>query len=433
MANKQRRILRDNKLAQKCISSAKRETDIILKNSSVINGLEYMMVPRFQWDELVIGAKLGQGGFSDVFEVSSISLKEKNCMKDKDSDRIFDTTGDQVLDDEKSGFLKFNVNVDDCRSYIASRCRRKSKDEARYAVKHLSSDIRENQTLFRKGAIDLLVEVLFLTSINHPHIIKIRGLAVNDMDSFLDTTGKGYFIIMDRLYEILDKKILQWAAIEQKNRNSLTSRLKMKKKTSPSRNRCLSERLYVAFHIASALNYLHEHNIVYRDLKPENIGFDVRGDVKLFDFGLVKEIYPNHKKQFGGVYNLSGNTGTRRYMSPEVAKFLPYNMLTDVYSYGLLLWEMTSLKQPFKGFSPREHSERVVYGNERPKLLQSWPLDLKTLMKMCWSEQIEIRPSFTEIKMVLKDVILHLRGGDSTGLDFSSDSKSSRYEEDDSS
>lgn len=430
MANEGQQRSYEDELARKCISSAKHERDIMLKNSLVINGLEYMMVPRFSWDELVIGAKLGQGGFSDVFEISSISLKEKKFTKKDDIDKNDNPADGQVTDDDKSGLLKFNVSVDDCRSYMASRCRRKPKDEARYAVKHLTPENRENQTLFRKGAIDLLVEVLFLTSINHPHIMKIRGLAINDLETFLDTTEKGYFIIMDRLYDILDKKILQWATIEQKSRNSLISRLKMKNKTTPSRNRYLSERLYVTFHIASALNYLHEHNIVYRDLKPENIGFDVRGDVKLFDFGLVKEIYPDHKKEDGGVYNLSGNTGTRRYMSPEVAQFNPYNMLTDVYSFGILLWEMTSLKQPFKGFSPRDHSERVIYGNERPKVSQSWPLDLKNLMKMCWSEKIENRPDFKTVKMVLKDIILDLRKGDSTGLDFSSDNKSTRYEED---
>ena len=57
-------------------------------------------------------------------------------------------------------------------------------------------------------------------------------------------------------------------------------------------------------------------SIVYRDVKPDNIGFDVRGDVKIFDFGLAKEI--NRSKVLGdGTYQMTGDTGSPRYMAPE--------------------------------------------------------------------------------------------------------------------
>lgn len=58
-------------------------------------------------------------------------------------------------------------------------------------------------------------------------------------------------------------------------------------------------------------------SIIYRDLKPENIGFDIRGDCKLFDFGLARELRPNLKNT-DGLYALTGLTGSRRYMAPEV-------------------------------------------------------------------------------------------------------------------
>jgi serine/threonine protein kinase len=57
-------------------------------------------------------------------------------------------------------------------------------------------------------------------------------------------------------------------------------------------------------------------SVIYRDLKPDNIGFDVRGDVKIFDLGLAKEIDPKMKLA-DGTYNLTADTGSLRYMAPE--------------------------------------------------------------------------------------------------------------------
>jgi serine/threonine protein kinase len=65
-----------------------------------------------------------------------------------------------------------------------------------------------------------------------------------------------------------------------------------------------------------ALHSIHCNSIIYRDLKPNNVGFDVRGDIKIFDFGLAVEFDPAKAKQ-NGKYRLTGDTGTIRYMAPE--------------------------------------------------------------------------------------------------------------------
>lgn len=94
--------------------------------------------------------------------------------------------------------------------------------------------------------------------------------------------------------------------------------------------------------LALARTYPSNYNsIIYRDVKPDNIGFDVRGEIKVFDFdmGLAKELQDSERNK-DGTYNLTGFTGSIRYMAPEVAKSQPYNLSADVYSYGMLLWHV---------------------------------------------------------------------------------------------
>lgn len=141
----------------------------------------------------------------------------------------------------------------------------------------------------------------------------------------------------------------------------------------------LAERLSVAYDIASALSYLHERNIMYRDLKPDNIGFDVRGDAKLFDFGLATEFESDKTKK--GTYKLTGDTGTIRYMAPEVALSQPYTFTADCYSFGILLWHMLSLEMPYARSSDTTVARMVLHGGHRPKIDGNWPSEVRRLLQ----------------------------------------------------
>lgn len=141
------------------------------------------------------------------------------------------------------------------------------------------------------------------------------------------------------------------------------------------------------------------------------------GDVKIFDFGLAKELDPSLRHGCTEFYELSGNTGSLRYMSPEVARCEPYNLTADVYSFGLLLWQVCSLMLPYDGMNRQDHAELVVYGNERPPLDSSWSTPLRILMKRAWEPDPAVRPSMDSIYKILRREILALRDGDETGLE----------------
>ena len=143
---------------------------------------------------------------------------------------------------------------------------------------------------------------------------------------------------------------------------------------------------------------------MYRDLKPDNIGFDVRGDVKIFDFGLSRQL-PTSSAGRDGTFKMTGDTGSPRYMAPEIARELPYNQSSDVYSFGILLHQICSLDVPFDGFTMSMFQTKVVNGGYRPKLDPKWPDRIQSLMKKCWSSNISERPKMEDILETLREEI----------------------------
>lgn len=172
------------------------------------------------------------------------------------------------------------------------------------------------------------------------------------------------------------------------------------------------ERLVASRDISHALNYIHANRIIYRDLKPDNLGFDSMGTLKLFDFGLAKRMDPMDKDDSSDMYLLTGNTGSLRYMAPEVAQGEAYDQRVDAYSFGILFWQICSLQTPYAGMSTRSHAERVVRSGERPRPHQSWPLSWVDLMSRCWDAEIDNRPQFDEVASVLDWQIEEMNNND---------------------
>ena len=102
---------------------------------------------------------------------------------------------------------------------------------------------------------------------------------------------------------------------------------------------------------------------------------------------------------------MTGNTGSLRYMAPEVALKRSYTELVDVYSFGILVWQMAKDKVPFKGYNKDEFLRNVVVGGQRPKIGQSWPSAFSSLLTRCWENSPFDRPTFAQIVTELNALI----------------------------
>ena len=147
--------------------------------------------------------------------------------------------------------------------------------------------------------------------------------------------------------------------------------------------------------------------------QPENIGFDSKGVLKLFDFGLAKEL-DNRQQNAMGLYEMSGGTGSRRYMAPEVARSEPYYLSADIYSFGIVLWETLSLQKAYWDMVLEEHTATVVNGNhERPSLQQppnsnsntKWSVLVQTLLEGCWHRDAAQRPPAKHVHKLLQQEV----------------------------
>jgi len=122
------------------------------------------------------------------------------------------------------------------------------------------------------------------------------------------------------------------------------------------RNKGVDEKKAFKFFIqaCSAVNFLHENNLVHRDLKPENLLIDDKENLKLCDFGWCVDITSGNRVTFCGTYE---------YMAPEIVKEVPYDLGIDVWSLGILLYELTHGYSPFRAQNDNFDDYNEIFKN----------------------------------------------------------------------
>ncbi|GAX24281.1 hypothetical protein FisN_4Lh016 [Fistulifera solaris] len=365
-------------------------SEIARSSSLDPNGLA--MIPSFSTSELTFGRVVGRGGFCVVHELVAIKLKEKANNK-KSNFRLRGFASHNAMEGSKS----LDTTT---REHLARRVWSKS---GKYVTKRMEPSLWETDRVSSlKGVIDLALEMHFLASLNHVHIIDLKGIC--EASPFSEV---GFFLVLDHLKETLSKRLTQWMHVKRTTKGITGLITGSKTKTK----KLLIDQLLVAHDIANGMQYLHSKKIIFRDLKPDNVGFHQDDDtVKIFDFGLAKELQDSERDE-NGLYRMTGVTGALRYMAPEVGLRQPYNLSADVYSWSMIMWYIMALEPPFGAYLPNMFFERVFQKGYRPAMKDKWSDPLKTLMKESWSSDVSERPSFEAIQKTLRDVAKSLDPG----------------------
>jgi serine/threonine protein kinase len=228
------------------------------------------------------------------------------------------------------------------------------------AVKVLSPTFADDADRLRRFEQEARATAL----LNHPNIVAIFDVGTSD--------GQPYLVS-----ELLDGQTL---------------RERLSDGVFPIR-RVLEYGLQIVHGLAAA----HEKGVIHRDLKPENLLITKDGRVKILDFGLAK--LTEHTSASHSVATIDGETtlgmvlGTIGYMSPEQVRGLPVDTRTDLFSFGVILYEMLSGKPAFKGTTSADTMSAILT-QDPPPLTQtnrSVPQTVERIVGRCLEKDRELR------------------------------------------
>lgn len=295
----------------------------------------------------------------------------------------------------------------------------------RCVIKRLRTDVYAHFEDLSRAQQDLKAELEILLRVgtgDHPNIIELYGLGTgapeppdenNDEDeteekevSEPSLSFQPTFLIISRIRTTLDNLIRKW-----RDQRGIGFYEALAANGTQTRQLWL-ERMLLLARLADAVRYLHSQRILFRDLKPENVGLDDNDVVKLFDFGLGKQMPEQDGDEncdHNQTFRLTGETGTPRYMAPEVMLCKPYGYKVDVYSLGILIHEVLSLKTPFTNVPSGEFRTLVMEFGVRPEVDATWPHRLQVLIQQMWDPDQTVRPTAETVVATFSEL---LRGSD---------------------
>ncbi|KAK2981503.1 hypothetical protein RJ640_030965 [Escallonia rubra] len=218
---------------------------------------------------------------------------------------------------------------------------------------------------------EFLREVAIMRRLRHPNIVLFMGAVTKPPNLSIVTE----YLSRGSLYRLLHK---------------------------PGPREMLDERrrLSMAYDVAKGMNYLHRRNppIVHRDLKSPNLLVDKKYTVKVCDFGLSR-------LKANTFLSSKSAAGTPEWMAPEVLRDEPSNEKSDIYSFGVILWELATLQQPWSNLNPAQVVAAVGFKCKRLEIPRDLNPQVAALIEACWANEPRKRPSFSSIMESLRPLI----------------------------
>ncbi|KAH8491879.1 hypothetical protein H0E87_021465 [Populus deltoides] len=223
-----------------------------------------------------------------------------------------------------------------------------------------------DQDITGESLAEFRSEVRIMKRVRHPNVVLFMGAVTRAPNLSIVTE----FIPRGSLYRLLHRP-----------NNQLDDR----------------RRLRMALDAARGMNYLHSCTpmIVHRDLKSPNLLVDKNWVVKVCDFGLSRI-------KNSTFLSSRSTAGTAEWMAPEVLRNEPSDEKCDVYSFGVILWELSTLQQPWGGMNPMQVVGAVGFQHRSLDIPNDMDPAIADIIRKCWQTDPRLRPTFAEIMAALK-------------------------------
>ncbi|XP_020582074.1 serine/threonine-protein kinase HT1-like [Phalaenopsis equestris] len=209
-------------------------------------------------------------------------------------------------------------------------------------------------------------EVMMLANLKHPNIVRFIGAC---------------------------RKQMVWCIVTEYAKGGSVRQFLMRRQ-----NRSVPLKIAVrqALDVARGMAYVHGLGFIHRDLKSDNLLICGDKSIKIADFGVARiEVQTE---------GMTPETGTYRWMAPEMIQHRPYTQKVDVYSFGIVLWELITGMLPFQNMTAVQAAFAVVNKGVRPIIPSECPAALGEIMTHCWDANPDVRPPFSEIVKMLECV-----------------------------